>query len=53
MTYVLEFLLEQLHHVFLNNQSLLIKIFDDDIVVNTIQVNDDGLDGWFALDEYT
>ena len=53
MTYVLQFLLEQLHHVLLDNQCLFVKVFDDDVVVDTVQVNDDGLDGGFALDEDT
>lgn len=49
--YVLEFLLEQVNHVFLNHDTFLVQIFDDEIVVDAIDVDDDGLDGRIAFDQ--
>ena len=50
-TYVLEFLLEQVNHVFLNHDTFLVQIFDDEVVVDAIDVDDDGLDGRIAFDQ--
>lgn len=51
LTYVFEFLLEEVHHIFLDNDALLVQILDDEVVVNAVDVDDDGLDGRIALDQ--
>lgn len=50
-TYVLEFLLEQVNHVFLHHDTFLVQILDDEVVINAIDVDDDGLDGRIAFDQ--
>lgn len=50
-TYVLEFLLEQVNHVFLDHNTFLVQIFDDEVVVDAIDVDDDRLDGRIAFDQ--
>jgi hypothetical protein len=52
-THVLELLLQDLNHVLLDDQMRLIEILDDDVVVDAVKVDDDGLDGRLALDEHT
>lgn len=50
-TYVLEFLFEQVNHVFLNHDTLLVQILDDEVVIDAIDVDDDGFDGRIAFDQ--
>lgn len=52
-THVLQLLLEQLHHVLLDYQPLLVEVFDDEIVVFAVEMDNDGLDRRLALDEDT
>ena len=50
-TYIFELLFEEMHHVFLDDDSLLVQVFDDEVVVDAVDVDDDGLDGGIALDQ--
>lgn len=50
-TYVLEFLFEQVNHVFLHHDTLLVQILDDEVVIDAIDVDDDGFDGRIAFDQ--
>lgn len=51
VSYIFEFLFEQVNHVFLDHDTLLVQIFDDEVVVDAIDVDDDGLDGGIAFDQ--
>lgn len=50
-THVFELLLQSRDHVLLNNDALLVKIFDDILVAFAIDADNDGLDGGVALDQ--
>jgi hypothetical protein len=50
-TYILEFLFEQMNHIFLDHDTFLVQVFDDEVVVDAINVDDDGLDGRIAFDQ--
>jgi hypothetical protein len=51
-TYVLQLLLQHVHHVLLDNQMLLVEVFNDDVVVGAVKMDNDGLDGRLTLDEH-
>jgi len=51
-TYILELLLQELHHVLLNDQVGFIEILNDDVMVLAVEMDDDGLDGGFALNKH-
>jgi hypothetical protein len=42
-----------MHHVLLDDQSLLVEIFYDKIMVDTVDMDDNRLDGWLAFNENT
>lgn len=50
-TYILELLLEELHHVLLDDDALLVEVLDDEVVVDAVDVDDDGFDGGIAFDQ--
>jgi hypothetical protein len=51
LTYVFELLFEKVNHIFLDDDTLLVQVFDDKVVVNAVDVDDDGLDGRITLDQ--
>lgn len=51
MAYLIQLLLQQLHLVLLDDQMAIVQVFDDVVIVLTINVDDDGLDRWLASDE--
>jgi hypothetical protein len=50
-TYVLELLFEEVNHIFLNDDTLLVQVFDDEVVIDAVDVDDDGFDGRIAFDQ--
>lgn len=51
-THIFKLLLEQRNHVLLDDNALLVEVLDDEVVVFTVNVDNDGLDGGVALDEH-
>lgn len=51
LTYVFELLFEKVNHIFLDNDTFLVQVLDDKVVVHAVDVDDDGLDGRIALDQ--
>jgi hypothetical protein len=52
IAYVLELLLQRSDHVLLDNDTLLVEILDYVVMVVAIDVDNDGFDGWVALNEH-
>ncbi len=45
-------MLEQGNHVLFDDNTFLVKVFDDKVVIFAVNVDNDGLDGGVALDEH-
>lgn len=52
MTHIFELLLQNLYHVFLDHQVMVVQVLDDEVMVDAVQVHNDGLDSRLALDEH-
>lgn len=52
-SYIVKLSLELVQHVFLDNNPLIIQVLDDKVMVDRVDVDDDGLDGGIALDQDT
>lgn len=52
MAHILQSPLQLADHVFLDDDTLLVEVLDDEVMVLTVDVHDDGLDGGIALDQH-
>jgi hypothetical protein len=50
--HILQSSLQLADHVFLDNDTLLVEVLDDEVMVFTVDVHDNGLDGGIALDQH-
>jgi hypothetical protein len=49
--YFVQLHLQYCHHVLLDYKRLVIELFDDEGMILAVYLDDDGLDGWIALDK--
>lgn len=50
--YIFQLLLQQGNHILLHNNTLLVEILDNEIMVLAIDIDDNGFNGGVALDQY-
>lgn len=51
-TYILQLLLDIIHHGLLDDQPAIIDVLDDDVLRFAVEVHYDGLDGWLTFYEH-